>query len=155
MSPLTNKNCTGDNMQPCLTPLPTAKAVERVPLCSTRHLAPLYVDLMTDTILLGIPLLLSAIQRTSLSTLSKAFPKSTKTKCKSERYSALCSMIKRVNVFSASRSSSEACLLTIYGGIKMVRSNMALEILLEIAGMTHIHRQLSQIFRLPILAFSQ
>ena len=63
MSPITNKNSTGDNMQPCLTPLPTIKAAERVPLCSTRHLAPLYVDLMTDTILLGIPLPLSAIQR--------------------------------------------------------------------------------------------
>ena len=39
--------------------------------------------------------LFSAIQRPSLSTLSKAFSKSTKTRCKSERYSALCSMIVR------------------------------------------------------------
>ena len=49
MSPMTTKNSTGNNMQPCLTPLPTTKGAERVPLCSTRHLAPLYVDLMTDT----------------------------------------------------------------------------------------------------------
>ena len=78
MSAMTAKNSTADNMQPCLTPLPTTKGAERVPLCSTQHLAPLYVDLMTDTILLGIPLLLSAIQRISLSILSKAFSKSTK-----------------------------------------------------------------------------
>ena len=57
MSPMTTKTSTADNMQPCLAPLPTTKAAERVPLCSTRHLAPLYVDLMTDTNLLGIPLL--------------------------------------------------------------------------------------------------
>ena len=69
---------------------------------------------MTDTILLGIALVLSAIQRTALSTLSKAFSKSTKTRCKSELYSAVCSMI------NARRSSSEACMLKIYGGIKMV-----------------------------------
>ena len=31
MSPMTNKNSTADNMQPCLTPLPTTKAAERVP----------------------------------------------------------------------------------------------------------------------------
>ena len=71
MSPMTTKNSTSDNMQPCLTPLPTTKGAESLPLCSTRHLAPLYVDLMTDTILLGIPFLLSTIQ--SLCTLSKAF----------------------------------------------------------------------------------
>ena len=62
MSPRTTKNSTGDNMQPCLTPLPTTKGAERVPLCSTQHLAPLYVDLMIEINLLGIPLLLSAIQ---------------------------------------------------------------------------------------------
>ena len=61
MFPMTTKNSTVDNMQPCQTPLPTPKDAERVPLCSTRHLAPLYVDLMTDSILLGMPLLLSAI----------------------------------------------------------------------------------------------
>ena len=95
MSPMTAKDSTVDKMQPCLSLLPTTKGAERVPLCSTRHLAQLYVDLMTDTILLGIPFLLSAIQRTSLYTLSKAFSKSSKTKCKSERYSSLCSMINR------------------------------------------------------------
>ena len=51
MSLMTTKNSAGDNMQPCLTLLPTTKVAERVPLCSTRHLAPLYADLMTDTIL--------------------------------------------------------------------------------------------------------
>ena len=40
MSPMTNKNSTGDNMQPFLTPLPTTKGAGRVPLCSARHLAP-------------------------------------------------------------------------------------------------------------------
>ena len=115
MSPMTTKNCTGDNMQPSLTPLRTTKGAERVPLCSTRHLA-LYVD----TILLGIPLLLSAIQRTSLSTLSKSFSKSTKTKCKSERYSALCSMINRSSVLMWSTQEDPGLKLKIYGGIKMV-----------------------------------
>ena len=95
MSPMTTKNSTVDNMQPCLTPLPTTKAAERVALCRTQRLTPLYVDLMTNTNLLGFPLLLSAIQRSSLYTLSKAFSKSTKTRCKSKRYSALCSMIIR------------------------------------------------------------
>ena len=95
MSPMTTKNSTGDNMQPCLTPLPTTKGAESVPLCSTRHLEPLYFDLMTDSYLLGISLLLSAIQRPSPSTLSKAFSKFTKTRCKSELYSAICSMIIR------------------------------------------------------------
>ena len=71
--PRTTKNSSDDNMQPCLTPLPTTNSAERIPLFSARHLAPLYVDLMADTNLLGIPLLLSAIQRPSLSTLSKAF----------------------------------------------------------------------------------
>ena len=73
-------NSTGDNMQPCLTPLPTTEGAERVPLCSTQHLVPLYVGLMTDTHLLGISLLLSAIQRPFLSALSKTFSKSTKTR---------------------------------------------------------------------------
>ena len=77
MSPMTTINTTGDNMLSCLFPLPTTKAAERVSLCSTRHLAPLYVDLMTDTNLLDIPFLLSAIQSPSLSTLSEAFSKST------------------------------------------------------------------------------
>ena len=117
MSPMTTKYSTGDNIRTCLTPLST-KGAERVPLCSTRHLAPLYVTLMTDTNLFGIALLLSAIQRPSLSRLSKAFSKSKKTRCKSDRYSALCSMINVVN--QKSRSMSEACLLTIYGGIKIV-----------------------------------
>ena len=76
---MTTKKSTGDNMQPCLTPLPTTKGAERVSLCSTRHLTPLYVDLMTDTNFLGIPLLLSANQRHSLSPLSKEFLKSTRT----------------------------------------------------------------------------
>ena len=49
-------------MQPCLILLPTTKGAERVPLCRTRYLAPIYVDLMTDTILFDILLLLSAIQ---------------------------------------------------------------------------------------------
>ena len=49
-------------MQPCLTPLPTTKGAERVPLCSTRYLAPLYVNLMTDTILLGIPLSIQTVK---------------------------------------------------------------------------------------------
>ena len=95
MFPMTTKNSTSDNMQPCLTAVPTTKGAERIPLCSTRQLAPLYVDLMTDTNLLGISLLLSAIQRSSPSTLSKAFSMSTKTFYKSERYSAFCSMIIR------------------------------------------------------------
>ena len=56
MSPMTTENSTADNMQPCLTPLPTTKDAERVPLCSTQLLAPLYVDLMTVTNMLGIPL---------------------------------------------------------------------------------------------------
>ena len=55
MSPRTTKNRTGDNMQTCVTPLPTTKGVERIPLCSTLHLAPLYVDFMTGTYLIGIP----------------------------------------------------------------------------------------------------
>ena len=91
MSSMTTKNSTDDNMQSCLTP----KGAQRIPLCSTRHLATLYVDLMTDTNLLAIPLLFSAIQKPFLCMLSKTFSKSTKTRCKSERYSALCSMINR------------------------------------------------------------
>ena len=116
MSPMTTKNSTGDNMQHCLTTLPTTKGAEREPLCSTRHLAPLYVYLMTETILLDIPLLLGAIQRPSLSMLSKAFAKSTKTK--PERYSTLCSMIIRsVLIWSTQEVPN---LFTIFGGMKMV-----------------------------------
>ena len=74
---------------------------------------------MTDTILLGIPLLLSGIDPAV-----KGPFKVYKKKCKSELYSALDYPLddypQRVNVFNARRSRSEACLLTIYGGIKMV-----------------------------------
>ena len=95
MFPLTTKNSTGGNMQPCLTPLPTTKGAERVGLCSTRHLAPSYVDLMIDTNLLGILLLLSAIQRLSLSTLPKAFSKSTKNANRNGIQHSVFSMINR------------------------------------------------------------
>ena len=112
---MTTKNSTVENMQLCLTPLPTRKGAERVPLYSTRHLAPLYVDLMTDTIFLGIPLQrpfprcqrpfqslqTSDANRTVFSTFPDDYPQ-------------------RVNVVNARRSRSEACLLTIYGGIKIV-----------------------------------
>ena len=81
-----------------------------------------YVDLMTDTNLLGIPLLLSAIQRPSLSTLPKAFSKPTKNQMQiGTVFSTLLDDYPQlVNVVNARRSRSEACLLMIYAGIKMV-----------------------------------
>ena len=130
MLPITTKNSTGDNMQPCRIPLPTTKGAQRTPFCSTRHLAPLYVDLMPDSNLLDIPILLSAIIQkhavkdhfkiyknqmqivTVFSTLRDYYPQ-------------------RINVVNARRSRPVACLLTIYGGIKrsFIRSSMILEMI--------------------------
>ena len=67
------KNSSVDKMQPCLTALPTTKGAERVPLCSTRHLAPSYVDLMTDTILLGIPSSQCHPEDSSIHTVKRLF----------------------------------------------------------------------------------
>ena len=55
MFPITTKTSTGDNMQPCLNPRPTTKGAERVPLCSTRHLAPLYFDLICYVSFFSVP----------------------------------------------------------------------------------------------------
>ena len=96
-------------MQSCLTPLPTTKSAERVPLCSTRHLEPLCVELMVDTNLLGMVFPLFSVQSRGL--LYPCCQRPTKTRCKSERW---------VNMVNTSRSSSAACLITIYDGIKMV-----------------------------------
>ena len=75
---------------------------------------------MTETNFLGIPLILSAIQRPSLHTLSKTFSKSTKPKCKSHLSTLLDDYPQNFDVVNAKRARSEACQLTIYDGIKML-----------------------------------
>ena len=99
-------------------------------------MALLFVDLMTDTILLVIPLLLSAIQRPGPLYPGCQRPFQSLQNPNTDRNDI------HVNVVNARRSRSEASLLTIYCGIKMLFYPIQYD-------KTHIPCQLLQIFRLP------
>ena len=127
MTPMTTKNSTGDNMQPCLTPLPTTKDAERVPLCSTLHLAPLYVDLVTDTIFPFSQCHLEALSIHANHAVKGLFKVYKNQMQIGTVFSTLLDDYRHHDhVVNARRSSSEACLLTIYGGIKMFAASRPL-----------------------------
>ena len=73
---------------------------------------------MTDTNLLDFPLLLTAIQRPSLSTPQRPFQSLQKPAANRNGIQHLLDdYSQRVNVINARRYRSEACLLTLYGGM--------------------------------------
>ena len=102
----------------------------------------LYVDLMADNNLSGIPFLLSATQRPSPTTLFKDLFKVYKNQMQigTVLSTLLDDYSQCINVVNSRRSRCEAYLLPI---------SMTLRMILEIVGKTHIPRQLLQNFRLP------
>ena len=107
-----------------------------------------YVAFIIAMIFSGMPLLRRACQMQSRLTLSKAFSKSMKIICRSDRNSLHCSMMILTELMwsvhdePALKPACSASTVEIKGSL--IRSSITFAIILETAGRTQIPRQLSQ-----------